>query len=227
MKKQSVLSSVEKTIVVGARSSLLSRHQVEEVLLELRQFHFGISFRSVFLQTTGDKDLKTSLRNLDKSDFFTKEIDAMQLRGECRIAIHSAKDLPSPLPDGLSLIALTKGIDASDSLVFRDGESLSDLPKFAKIGSSTARRDIAVREVLPDAICVDIRSTIENRLAQLDAGNYDAIVVAEAALIRLNLTHRSRVFLPGETTPLQGRLAVIAKANDEEMKQLFLCIHAS
>ncbi len=219
------MSLSTEVIVAGARSSLLSRKQLEEVLGELRCFHPQIVLEPLFVDTLGDSDQKTSLRTLEKTDFFTRELDLLVLQGQCRIAIHSAKDLPEPLPKGLALVAMTKGLDPADALVLRAGGSLDTLPVLARIGSSSARRDAMVKTLLPTARFIDIRGTIETRLAQLDAGQYDAIVMAEAALIRLGLSHRTRIRLPGKAAPFQGRLAIIAKEHDEEMKQLFGCLH--
>ena len=210
--------SFENQIPVSARGSPLSRVQADEVLLELRRFHPAASFDPHWVETTGDKDQKTSLRTLGKTDFFTKEVDALVLDGACRISIHSAKDLPDPLPTGISLIALTRGVDPSDSLVFRTGETL---PANGIVGTSCERRENNVRALYPQARCVDIRGKIEKRLEQLDAGLFDGVVMAEAALIRLGLTHRSRIPLPGETAPLQGQLAIVARTEDREMQRLF------
>ncbi len=211
-------------ISVAARSSRLSRAQVDEVLREINVFFPAVRFTPFWTETKGDRDLTTSLRLLEKTDFFTREVDAMLLERLCRIAIHSAKDLPEPLQDGLTLIALTRGVDASDALVFRTGETLNELPPNPRVGVSCARREEAVKNLLPQAHCADIRGAIDRRLEQLDDGQFDAIVVAEAALIRLNLTHLSRVRLDAPTAPLQGKLAVVARAEDGEMQELFRCI---
>jgi hydroxymethylbilane synthase len=211
-------------MTVGARDSPLSQAQCEEVLQELKQYHPHVVFHPIWIQTTGDRDLKTSLRTLEKTDFFTKEIDMFQLAGGCRISVHSAKDLPERLPKGLELIALTTGVDPSDSIVLRDHESLENLSIGAKIGTSSIRREKNIRELRPDLVCVDVRGTIHTRLALLDQGIVDGLVIAEAALIRLQLTHRTRIPLSGECAPLQGRLAVIALETDEEMRDLFRCI---
>lgn len=214
----------KKTLVVGARSSPLSRAQIKEVLQELLQFHPDIEFKPVWVVTMGDKDLKTSLRTLEKTDFFTREIDALQLSGGCRLSVHSAKDLPEPLPKGLVVAALTKGVDPSDSIVLRNGETLKSLPANAKIGTSSVRREKNILELRSDLKCVSIRGIIQDRLALLDKGVVDGVVIAEAALIRLGLTHRTRISLPGERAPLQGQLAVLALENDEEMRELLKCI---
>ncbi|MBS0650037.1 MAG: hydroxymethylbilane synthase [Verrucomicrobia bacterium] len=215
------MSSSGKLILrVGGRQSRLSRAQVFEVLSEIQAFHPHVEFEPVWLETTGDRDLATSLRNLEKTDFFTKEIDQKQVQGEFRISIHSAKDLPEPLASGLQIVALTKGVDSSDVIVLRKDH----LPFGAKIGTSSVRREQNIKDLRSDLVCADIRGTIDSRLEQLDAGDYDGIVMAEAALIRLGLADRKRITLPGECAPLQGQLAVIARANDEEMAQLFSCI---
>lgn len=213
-------------ITVGARTSSLSIAQVNEIKEELFQNECGVDFEMVYVETTGDKDLKTSLREMDKTDFFTKELDELVLKGECRIAIHSAKDLPEPLPEGLSVIAITEGIDPSDVLVMRDGESIESLPPGAVIATSSERREEAVRKLRPDVTFIDIRGTIHQRLELLDTGQADGVVVAEAALIRLGLIHLNRVELEGETASYQGRLAVVAQEEDEEMEDLFASLDA-
>lgn len=266
-------SSVNLTFQIGARHSRLSQAQVKEVLQSLNAFHPHVQFAPVWIETTGDRDLSTSLRSLEKTDFFTKEIDERLLRGDFRIAIHSAKDLPEPLTRGLQIVALTKGVDPSDSLVLHQNRwqtlnfcghhsssSLNDhssailleygpphgrpnlncpenhqnskvapdsgvikdhLPLGARIGTSSLRREENIKALRPDLVCADIRGTIESRLEQLDAGLYDGVVIAEAALIRLELTHRQRIALPGASANLQGQLAVVARDGDDEMVQLF------
>ncbi|OGN64477.1 MAG: hydroxymethylbilane synthase [Chlamydiae bacterium RIFCSPHIGHO2_12_FULL_49_9] len=198
-----------------ARDSALSRAQVEEIAA----FFPEIEFEMIWIKTTGDLDQKTSLRALDKTDFFTRELDQMLLKKEARIAIHSAKDLPDPILDGLEIVAITEGVDPRDSLVFK---SLSDK---AIIATSSARREEAVKRLGGDFRFVDIRGTIEERLKKLE-GEIDGVVVAEAALVRLKLTHLNRIFLQGETAPMQGKLAVVARQKDEEMKELFEKIDA-
>lgn len=204
-------------IKIGARGSSLSRAQVQEVYEELKAHH-DVLFEPIWVDTTGDTDLTTSLTTLDKTDFFTRQIDALLVQGGCRIAIHSAKDLPEPLAEGLKLVALTRGVDPSDALVF-----LESLPLHARIGTSSARRVATMRDLYPSFRCVDVRGTIQRRLALLEERVIDGLVVAEAALIRLHL-QPPRIRLPGPTAALQGRLAVIARENDIEMQELFACL---
>lgn len=187
---------------VAARSSPLSRAQVKEVLDPL-----GIPYETSWIETYGDQDRTQSLRTLDKTDFFTREVDAKLLSLECDIAIHSAKDLPLELPEGLKIIALTKGVDSSDSLVLRKGITLNEVKKVA---TSSERREEAVKALKDSVEFCDIRGTIQERIDQLESGHLDGVVIAEAALLRLGL-NPPRLTLPGTTTPLQGQLAIVAR----------------
>lgn len=211
-------------ISVAARGSPLSQAQLSEVQAEISKQYPEIVFFPLLLDSLGDKDLKTSLRTLGKTDFFTREIDEAILCGKCRIAIHSAKDLPEQIPEGLEIIAITKGVDASDSLVLRDGESLHTLAPKASIAASSLRREEVIKSLRADLTIVDIRGNIGQRIEKLTTKQVDGVVVAEAALIRLKLTHLNRITLPGETTPLQGQLAIVARAKDTEMKSIFSLI---
>lgn len=180
---------------IGARSSPLSRVQVEEIRRE-----FNLDFEVVWVETTGDLDKTTSLRNLEKTDFFTRELDQMLLNGEIDAAIHSAKDLPDPLPKGLKIVAFSKGVDPRDSLVIKK-------EPIKVVATSSLRREEAVRELFPHCTFIDIRGTIHERLAK----EVDGVVIAEAAILRLGLTHLKRIFLPGPTAPLQGKLAIVCR----------------
>lgn len=211
------LEDTQRKIAVGARRSPLSRAQVEEVLGEIGS---GISFDVEWVATRGDLEQSVSLRGMERSDFFTRELDLMVLEGRVRVAIHSAKDLPEPLREGLVVAALTKGVDSRDALVMR-----GELRKGALIATSSKRREEAVRELEKDVRFVDLRGMIHERLSKIDRGEVDGVVVAEAALIRLGLTHLKRFFLPGPTVEGQGRLAVVVREDDREMIELFSQIH--
>ncbi len=213
-------------IEAGARSSPLSRAQAEEVLQEIRAFYPDLNFEMTWVITTGDRNKTISLRTLGKDDFFTKELDQMLLDGSIRIAIHSAKDLPDPLPKGLSISAITKGVDPRDCIVLREGMTLEKLPPGAVIATSSERREETVRALKADLQFIDLRGTISERLEKIERGEADGVVLAEAALIRLKLTHLNRIILPGETAPFQGRLAILARIDDLEMHILFSKIDA-
>ena len=212
-------------ITVCSRTSALARAQVQEVLQELKIYHSQIEFEVYYLHSRGDLDLLTSLRNLGKTDFFTRELDELVLRGTYRIAIHSAKDLPDPLPSGLSVVCLTKGVNPADSLVLKEGVNLQNLPPAALIATCSPKREEAVLQLRSDFTFCDLRGTIEQRLAKLERNEVDGVVIAEAALIRLKLTHLNRIQLPSATTEGQGRLCVVAQAHDIEMQKLFQCLH--
>ena len=211
-------------ICVGARKSALSQRQVVEVLVALRSLSPEVEFEPLFIKTHGDCQLDVSLRPRDKTDFFTREIDHLLLKEKCRVAIHSAKDLPDPLPRGIACIAITAGQTSLDALVMEAGQIFEQLPIGSWIGSSSDRRDWVVQRLRPDLRCKEVRGTVEKRLEALAGGSVAGLIVAEAALIRLGLTHLNRVFLPGETVPLQGKLAVLARSDDREMKRLFASI---
>ncbi len=213
-----------KTVRVGARASNLSKVQVQEVLDALHAEGKKVSFLHHWVETKGDKDLQSSLRDLEKTDFFTKELDDLLVQGSVDITVNSAKDLPEPLPPGIEMVALTRGVDSADVLVFRHGESLDSLPATCRVGVSSDRREKAVKILRPEAICTDIRGTIERRLEQLDKGAFDAVAMAKAALLRLQMLDRPFCLLKGELSPLQGQLAVLARSGDNEMQTLFSCI---
>lgn len=210
-----------KKITIAARASPLSISQSYEVLSLLQKIDPEIEFEPHFLKSHGDIDLKTSLRTLDKTDFFTREIDALVLNKACQIAIHSAKDMPETIPDGLKIVAITRGIDPSDSLVLREYETLEHLKPGSLIATSSERREEAVRTLRADLQFCDLRGTIHKRLELLQKGEADGIVIAEAALLRLNLSFLNRIRLPGATTEMQGQLAILCREDDEEMETLF------
>jgi hydroxymethylbilane synthase len=224
MMPSSISGSPFFLLKIAARSSLLSKAQAKEVEELLHLFHPEVVFEPCFIDSYGDKDQQTSLRSLDKTDFFTKEIDALVLSGACRAAIHSAKDLPEPLPKGIILAAITQGLTPADSLVMREGNTLGSLPSGARIATSSVRREEAVKQLRADLSFMDLRGPVDQRLAKLNAYEADGIVVAEAALIRLGLIHLNRITLPGETHPFQGRLAITARAEDLEIQELFSCL---
>lgn len=207
-------------LLIGLRSSPLSRAQWVEFVQEVSSAMPELALSPLFLSSPGDRDKSSSLRPLEKSDFFTRDLDDAVEEGRCRLALHSAKDLPEPLRNTLQLIALTKGLDSSDSLLLRQGDSWQQLPPSPRIGTSSQRRERAVLQLIPHAHLCDIRGTIEERIALLDGGSIDGLVIAEAALLRLAID-RPRERLPGEGAPLQGQLALVSRRDDLEMEQLF------
>lgn len=214
-------------IRIGARKSPLAIAQVKEVFQEIKKLNPNVLFDLKTYITSGDIDLVTSLKKMEKTDFFTKEIDNGILNSEIDIAIHSAKDLPEHLPDGLEIYAITKGVDPRDSVILYPPYTLQTLPSKSIIGTSSKRREEYLRKIRSDFEFFDVRGNIQQRLDLLKSKTINALVVAEAALIRLNLTHLHRVILDAETAPLQGKLAVIGRKDNVFLKNLFQLIHNS
>ncbi len=211
-----------KTISVCARGSKLSRIQVEEVHSALKDQYENLEFDCTFLETIGDKDLTTPLTKVLDSDFFTREIDNFILEGKADISIHSAKDLPDPLPEGLQLIAITKGVDPSDALVLKEGFDLTSLPQKGRIGTSSKARHEAITKLRSDLVPTEIRGPVDKRCALIEEGVVDGIVVAKAALIRLGFEHLNIFDMDHAPHPMQGKLAIVAKSSREDLKKLFL-----
>jgi len=212
-------------IKISARESSLSKAQVEEVLTLLKNFHPLVEFEKHFLQSLGDKDLKTSLTLMEKSDFFTKEIDELVLSEVCDVSIHSAKDLQDPLDERLEIFAITEGQDPSDVHLLPKEKKLESLRFNAKIGTSSLRREKAIKKIRKDFIAQDIRGTIEERIRQLNENLFDGIIVAKAALIRLGLLDLNWIQLDQEVASMQGRLAIVGRKNDVQIRKIFRPLH--
>jgi len=212
------------SIKVGARSSPLSQIQLRELCDALLKYYPKLLFKTVLVESPGDRNQQVSLRSLEKNDFFTRDLDEMVLEKKIDIAVHSAKDLPNPLPRGLVVAAMTPSIDRRDSLVLRQKDRIHSMRSGAMIGTSSARREAGVKRLRADCKFVDLRGQIEHRLQHLEKGTLDGVVVAEAALIRLNLTHLNRIFIPGPFLSLQGKLAAVVSADNLKMRNLLSCL---
>jgi len=203
-----------KKLRIISRQSPLALLQVDEVLRTLPP---NIESEVTKVTSYGDRHKDVSLMsNTISPDFFTRELDYALIEGYADIAIHSAKDLPYPLPIGIQVIALTQGGDKSDSLVSKDNLKLTELPAGSRVGTSSAVRKSELLALRPDIEVVPIRGTIEERIAQVDNGFVDALIVATCALDRLGLSHRATEKLPFRTHPLQGNLAITAGDNVPE-----------
>ncbi len=208
----------------GTRGSRLALLQVDEILRLLKKKRISITFEVISFTTKGDIDKKTPLTEHVANDFFTDTLDRALLEGEIDIAIHSAKDLPQKLHPGLEIYALTHPLDETDALV--SSKKLADLPKRARVATSSILRKNEIKKLRPDIQLVNIRGNIDERLAKLDKGKVDALVVATCALIRLGLKHRIAEILPYEATPLQGQLAVVGCRRRKKLKKYFTPINA-
>ena len=209
---------MNKKIKVIARGSRLSRLQVEEVFKNFQELAYEIKY----LESYGDKNQQISLLNGEApADIFTRELDDAIRQGDADIAIHSAKDLPYPLPEDIEVIALFPAFDTTDSLVSRDHKKLAELPAGSIIGTSSPLRKKGLNELRPDLTIKGIRGCIEERVQQVKDGKYDAAIVATCALKRLGMEDEIAEVLPFPTHPLQGFLAVTAKKGSQDLKQAF------
>ena len=208
---------MNKKIRVIARGSRLSRLQVEEVFKNFPELAYEIKY----LESYGDKNQQISLLNGEApADIFTRELDDAIRQGDADIAIHSAKDLPYPLPEDIEVIALFPAFDTTDSLVSRDHKKLTELPAGSIIGTSSPLRKKGLNELRPDLTIKGIRGCIEERVQQVKDGKYDAAIVATCALKRLGMEDEIAEVLPFPTHPLQGFLAITGKKGSD-LKQAF------
>jgi len=208
-------------IRIGTRPSRLALKQVEEVV----QMYKIREYEIIEYKTTGDFDKKTPLSGLPEgSDFFTDTIERALLGGEIDIAVHSAKDLPGRIPNGLEVVALTKSINPYDVFVSRKNIFFEKLPLGAIVGVCSARRKKQIANYMPDIKVADVRGNIDERIELLDTGRVDGLILAAAGLIRLGLEKRITQFLPFEIFephPMQGMRAVESRADNHRIKKIF------
>ncbi len=187
----------------GSQLALWQAHWVEQQLAKL-----GHQSRIEIVKTTGDKITDVPLAQVGTKGLFTKEIEEALLEGRADLAVHSLKDLPTELPEGLVLAAVPPREDPRDAIV---GRPLADLPRGAKVGTSSLRRAAQLRKFRPDLQIESVRGNLDTRLRKLDKGRYDAIVLAAAGLKRLGWSGRIAELLPAEimcSAVGQGALAI-------------------
>ncbi|GEM49077.1 hydroxymethylbilane synthase [Deinococcus cellulosilyticus] len=205
-----------RQIVVGTRGSALALAQTRQIVARLKEEWPEIEFRIQTITTRGDRE-QGALKG-DKG-FFTKEIEEALLANRIDIAVHSLKDLPTENPEGLEIASIPRRVDARDALVGRPGmKSLKDLPQGAIVGTSSTRRKALLKAYRPDLEIRDLRGNVDTRLAALGRGEYDAIVLASAGLIRMDLRNRIDEFLDVAImlpAPGQGALALQTRADDD------------
>ncbi|MFC1708618.1 hydroxymethylbilane synthase [Candidatus Omnitrophota bacterium] len=207
-------------IKVGTRPSLLALKQSEEIQRRLPNTILDV----VTIETKGDKDKVTPLVKIEGSDFFTDEIESALLNKRIDVAVHSAKDLESNIALDLFIVAMTKSISPFDCLVSKGNYTLDSLPLNSIIGTSSRNRRDSIVRYRKDLIAKDIRGNVDERLRQLDRGNFDAIIVAQAALIRLGQEKRIAQTIPSniiEPHPLQGRLAIQIRKDRDDLIEVF------
>lgn len=212
-----------KTVVIGTRGSRLALAQAEHVAESLRRAFPSVDFKLHKITTTGDRARKVSLSAIGGKGLFTKEIEESLIKGEVDLAVHSLKDVPSELPQELTLCAFTKRLDPHDALISRENLTLQALPPGSAVGTSSLRRRAQILAFRPDFKIVPLHGNVPTRLRKLKEQNLDAIVIALAGLERLGLTNcvteiiDYSIILPA---PGQGALAVETRKGDSESAEL-------
>jgi hydroxymethylbilane synthase len=218
----------EKIIRIATRRSPLAVWQAEHVAERLEQTFPDVKTVLVKMTTRGDKMLDAPLAKVGGKGLFVKELEQGMLEGLADIAVHSMKDVPVDFPEGLHLAAILAREDPTDAFVSNRYASLNELPAHSRIGTSSLRRQCQIKEKFPDAEILPLRGNVNSRLAKLDAGDYDAIILASAGLIRLGMaariTHRldTSVSLPAIG---QGAIGIECRVNDSEINTLLNALH--
>ncbi|HXS74171.1 MAG TPA: hydroxymethylbilane synthase [Rhodanobacteraceae bacterium] len=208
---------------IATRKSPLALWQAEHVAARLRATHAGLEVQLVPLSTRGDEVLDRSLNEIGGKGLFLKELEIALADERADIAVHSLKDMPAHLEAGFAIGAVLARADPSDAFVSNAFASLDELPRSARVGTSSLRRAAQLRAQRADLAIVDLRGNVGTRLAKLDAGVYAAIVLATAGLQRLGLQQRIRARLvPPHWLPApgQGAIAIETRAADPRIGEL-------
>lgn len=221
-----MIASPPRTIRIGSRKSQLALVQTHWVQAELQKAFPGRTFEVHTMSTQGDKILDVALAKIGDKGLFTKELEVGMLNGETDFAVHSLKDLPTRLPEGLILGCVTEREDPADALVVHEkhrDRQLETLPEGAVIGTSSLRRLAQLRHHYPHLAFKDVRGNLNTRLQKLDAGEYDALILAYAGLHRLGMGDRIHQVIAPEVSLHavgQGALGIECRANDPEILTL-------
>ena len=208
-------------IRIATRKSALALWQAEHVAAELRNLDEVEDVELVPLSTRGDEILDRSLQKIGGKGLFIKELEVAMQEGAADIAVHSMKDVPAEMPDGFCVAAVLERASHADALVAGDCRSLEDLPQGARVGSSSLRRQAQLRMMRPDLVIEPLRGNVNTRLAKLEAGDYDAIILAAAGLERLGLQeHISRRFTTDEMLPAaaQGVIGIECRSDRSDLR---------
>ncbi|WP_297902853.1 hydroxymethylbilane synthase [Metallibacterium sp.] len=213
---------------IATRQSALALWQAGHVAQRLRQAHSGLVVELVPMTTRGDQVLDRPLAEIGGKGLFLKELEVALLEQRADLAVHSLKDVPAELEPGFALIAVLARADSADALVSNTHATLAALPRHARVGTSSLRRQAQLRALRPDLELLDLRGNVNTRMAKLDAGHYDAIVLAAAGLERLGLAARIRSRLTAPDwlpAPGQAAIAVEARAGDARVASLLAPLH--
>ncbi|KRE86116.1 porphobilinogen deaminase [Rhodanobacter sp. Soil772] len=211
------------TLRIATRKSALALWQAEHVAALLRAAHPGLTVELVPMSTRGDEILDQPLATIGGKGLFLKELEVAMLEGRADLAVHSLKDVPAQLEPGFVLPAILPRADAADAFVSNDYADLAALPHGARVGTSSLRRQAQLRALRPDLVLLDLRGNVGTRLGKLDAGHYDAIVLACAGLERLGLATRIRARLAApDWLPAPGQAAIAIEAREGQVGVLAL-----
>lgn len=211
------------TLKIATRQSPLALWQAEHIKSRLQALHPGLAVELVKFVTQGDKILDTPLAKIGGKGLFVKELENALLDGRADLAVHSMKDVPMDLPANLTLAVICERENPFDAFVSNQYSSLDDLPQGARLGTSSLRRKSQIQAYRPDLNIIDLRGNVGTRLSKLDAGEYDAIILAAAGLKRLQLESRIQGILPPELSlPAvgQGALGLECRSNDQAVLTL-------
>lgn len=210
--------SSRKTITIATRKSALAMWQAHYVQDQLRALFPDLAVKLLPMSTQGDRILDTPLAKIGGKGLFIKELEIAMQNGEADIAVHSMKDVPVAFPDGFGLHAICERENPFDAFVSNQFNHIDDLPQGAIVGTSSLRRQCQLKRYRPDLVIKDLRGNVNTRLSKLDNGDYDAIILAAAGLIRLDMQTRIKHELPPEISlPAVGQGAVgIECRNDDE-----------
>ena len=218
----------KRVIRIATRRSPLALWQAEHVAERLEKMFPEITTELIKMVTKGDRILDAPLAKIGGKGLFVKELEQGMLEGSADIAVHSMKDVPVEFPEGLHLAAILNREDPTDAFVSNNYSSLEDLPADAKIGTSSLRRQCQIKEKFPDAEILSLRGNVNTRLAKLDAGEYDAIILASAGLKRLGMGDRitkcldTSISLPAIG---QGAIGIECREDDNEVNTFIKALH--
>ena len=214
---------MSQTLKIATRQSPLALWQAEHVKSELEKFHPGMQVELVKMVTQGDKILDVPLAKIGGKGLFIKELEVAMLEGRADIAVHSMKDVPAQMPEGFELAVILQGDSPRDAFVSNTYARFEDLPQGAVLGTASLRRMAQAAALRPDLQIKSLRGNVGTRLGKLDAGEYDAIILAAAGLKRLQLAERIRYEIPVEVSlpaVAQGAVGIECRAGDEKIKAL-------
>jgi hydroxymethylbilane synthase len=219
---------MKKTLLrVGTRGSKLALAQTDWVITQLKKYYPQLEIEKIIIKTTGDKILNAPLSKIGGKGLFVKEIEEALLRGEIDFAVHSMKDVPSQVPNGLEISIIPERESPFDVWI-SNFESLERLPDFSKVGTSSLRRFSQIKRLRKDLVIEPLRGNVDTRLRKWREGKYEGIVLAEAGLKRLGIEIKYRRFSLEEMIPAvgQGALGIELREEDEEVKGVLKVIHS-